>query len=311
MLRQRLIAAALGLPMLFALLWLNWWLRVRWHSPDDLPLLLIVLLIAGISGWEVSKVVQQRLRYASAMNGVYAALIIPFMVHAIRLASQGDARVPVSSLGLLIDSVGVTAVVMFLFLAVWSDIEHRGWIGLRENLIVIAAGVYLGGTTSALLLIGETPMHEIAVAVIFATVFAVDTAAYFGGLHFDGPALAPHISPKKTVSGAVCGLCAAVVFLLVVKAVAPALPSVSQAWWNFGGYFASSQAWWQLVWLGISVGILGQIGDLVESSFKRWGQVKDSGHVLPGHGGFLDRFDSLFLAAPVFYLMLVNFLHLP
>jgi phosphatidate cytidylyltransferase len=63
--------------------------------------------------------------------------------------------------------------------------------------------------------------------------------------------------------------------------------------------------------VAIAVGIFGQVGDLAESYMKRWGGVKDSGVILPGHGGFLDRFDSLFLAAPITYLLLIRFLHLP
>jgi phosphatidate cytidylyltransferase len=63
--------------------------------------------------------------------------------------------------------------------------------------------------------------------------------------------------------------------------------------------------------LGLVIGVFGQIGDLVESAFKRWGHVKDSGAFLPGHGGFLDRFDSLFLAAPLAYLLLGWFLGFP
>ena len=66
-------------------------------------------------------------------------------------------------------------------------------------------------------------------------------------------------------------------------------------------------SWTQLIGLALAVGIFGEIGDLLESLFKRWGGVKDSGTVIPGHGGFLDRFDSLFLAAPVCYVLIVTF----
>jgi phosphatidate cytidylyltransferase len=309
MLRQRLAAAALGLPMLVMLLWLNWILR-RQGNLDDLPLLAIVLLIAGGSGWEVSQIVRRRFPAAAALSGLYAALIIPFIVHAVRLASVDGARVQVSSVGLLIDSLGVTAAVMLLFLAVYSDLEQRGRAAIVENFIVLVGGAFLGGTLSCLLLLGETPLHEIAVGFIFMLVFGLDTAAYFGGRQFGGWPLAPKISPKKTVSGAICGLLATIALAFVFKAIpsgtgAPS-PEVA-AWWNLGAQLD----WTDLLWLGLCIGFLGQLGDLVESAFKRWGGVKDSGSIIPGHGGFLDRFDSLLLAAPAYYLLLERFLHLP
>jgi len=303
MLRQRLAAAALGLPMLFLLLWLNWFLR-RAGSPDDLPVLAIVLLIAGASGLEASKVVRRRFPETTAINGLYAAVIIPFIVHAVSLVSGGGRTSP----GMFIDSVGAVAAVMLLGLNIYADVEHRKGAGIVENLIVLAGGLYLGGTLSCLLLLAHTPLHEIAVGFIFVLVFGLDTAAYFGGKLIGGCPLAPKISPKKTVAGSVCGLLATIVLAFVFKAMpAGAGASDGPAWWNLGAQLP----WTALLWLGVSAGILGQVGDLLESAFKRWGGVKDSGNIIPGHGGFLDRFDSLFLAAPVCYLLLMLFLKLP
>lgn len=310
MLRDRLLAAIFGLPMLFLLLGMNAYLRAK-GSPDDLPLLFIVLIIAAVSGYEVSRVVRRRYPATSPWNGVYAAVILPFLVHAIRLAIVPGAAgtQPVTSLGLLIDSVGVTVAVMLLFLGVWSDVEQRGATGLKENLVTLLAGFYLGATLSAVLLLAETRFREMAVFFAFGCVFMLDTVAYFGGKHFGGPRLAPAISPRKTWAGAISGLLATVLLALAFKFVPLLLGYTGDRApvWLIGAHLS----WLQLAWLGFGVGVFGQIGDLVESAFKRWGGVKDSGSILPGHGGFLDRFDSLLLAAPICYLLLVKYLHIP
>jgi len=298
MLRQRLAAAALGLPMLFLILWFNWFLRSEGRT-DDLLLLAMVLLIAGASGLEMSTVIRQRFPAAHPINGLYASLILPFFVHAIgphMAAGRGNP-------GLLIDSLGLVATVMLLGINIYTDIEHRRRTGITENLIVLAGGLYLGGTLSCLLLLARMPLHELAVGLIFVLVFGLDTAAYFGGRRFGGVPLAPKISPKKTLSGSVCGLLTTIVLAFLYKGLADSAP---HAW-----HLALDVPWSALLWMGLSAGILGQAGDLLESAFKRWGGVKDSGNIIPGHGGFLDRFDSLFLAAPVCYLLVALYLALP
>jgi len=322
MLRQRLVSAALGLPMLLVLLWLNWSLRdnvgpsfLPWLQSikaDDLPLLIISLVIGGASGWEVSQVVRHRFPNTSKWNGVYAATFLIFIIHAIRLASVGTAlpSLPVSSTGLLIDSLGSTAAMMLLFLAVWSDIEQRGREGIKENLYVVLAGLYLGITMSTLLLLGETSPHEMAILLLLLLVFGMDTTAFFCGKFFNGPKLAPAISPGKTISGAVCGLLATVVLVVLFKLLLLPSAGVHQTtlpFWRVIGAFS----WVQLLGLALAIGICGEIGDLLESLFKRWGGVKDSGTVIPGHGGFLDRFDSLFLAAPICFILMTTYLHFP
>jgi len=293
MLRQRLAAAALGLPMLFLILWLNWFLR-RAGNAEDLPLLAVVLLIAGASGMEMSRVVRQRFPAAHPLNGLYAALILPFFVHAIGLTVVNG------SVGMLFDSLGVVGAVMLLGINAYTDIQQRRRDGIVENLIVLAGGLYLGGALSCLLLLASTPLHEIAVGFVFVLVFGLDTAAYFGGRHFGGCPLAPKISPKKTMSGSICGLLATIALAFVFAGIFDATPAA----WNLRMHLP----WSAMLWLGVSVGILGQVGDLFESVFKRWGGVKDSGTIIPGHGGFLDRFDSLFLAAPACYLLLALYI---
>ncbi|RME67874.1 MAG: phosphatidate cytidylyltransferase, partial [Alphaproteobacteria bacterium] len=124
------------------------------------------------------------------------------------------------------------------------------------------------------------PRGAIVVLWFFLVIWATDIAAYFAGRAIGGPKLAPAISPKKTWSGAIAGLLGAALASIAV-AHAFALPSALA-----------------LVAVGVLVSALGQLGDLMESLLKRVFGQKDSGHLIPGHGGVLDRIDSYILTAP-------------
>ena len=112
---------------------------------------------------------------------------------------------------------------------------------------------------------------------------ACDSAAYFVGRFIGGPKLASSVSPSKTVSGSVGGVIAAVA---VSMGIAPFI--------KLGLMTA--------LLLGFGLAVLSQIGDLLESALKRRVNVKDSGFILPGHGGLLDRFDGYLLTVPAFYI---------
>ncbi len=110
-----------------------------------------------------------------------------------------------------------------------------------------------------------------------------DTTAYYGGKSFGKHKLAPLISPKKTVEGAIIGLMGSIIGAIIAKS------------WFLDISILNAIA------AGILIGAFGQFGDLSESIIKRNLQVKDSGGIIPGHGGILDRVDSLLFSAPVFY----------
>ena len=129
------------------------------------------------------------------------------------------------------------------------------------------------------------------------TTFANDTGAFFVGRARGRHKLAPRISPSKTWEGAagglICAILAAVVIAVILKLISVRL----------GAPFVFR--YWQIMLLGFLVGIFAQLGDLVESLLKRNMGVKESGNLLPGHGGILDRFDSLiFVGAVVYYCVI-------
>ncbi len=127
--------------------------------------------------------------------------------------------------------------------------------------------------------------HGVEWIVLFLfIVFAGDTGAYFAGLKYGKTKLYPSISPKKTVEGAIGGIAAGVMITLFAKLV-----------------FFKSLHWSGILLFPIFVGSVAQIGDLCESFLKRCFNRKDSGSILPGHGGFLDRFDGVVFSLPVMY----------
>lgn len=136
-------------------------------------------------------------------------------------------------------------------------------------------------------LVGNTEAFYITLTV-FLLVWATDTFAYFAGRSFGKHPLAPRVSPKKTWEGAIGGALGAVIVAVVLK-----LTLLEYVF-----------SWGDTLAVALICGIISQFGDLVESKFKRSVGAKDSGTILPGHGGLLDRLDALILAAPLVYLYL-------
>lgn len=123
---------------------------------------------------------------------------------------------------------------------------------------------------------------------VFVGAFLCDTFAYFVGRKFGKRKLAPEISPKKTVEGAVGGVLGAVLSFVVLALI---LSGISGLHFNY----------LLVVLLGLLCGVMAELGDLFASSMKRYFHIKDFGSIMPGHGGILDRCDSLLFVAPTVY----------
>lgn len=156
---------------------------------------------------------------------------------------------------------------------------------ILENVAKQSQGIiYIPLFLSFLVLIRNGADGMAWVFLIIATVFAGDVGAFYAGRNLGWHKLCPSVSPGKTVEGAVGGL---VGNLLVVGL--------------FKCFFLTTLSWGGCILLALSMGIAGQVGDLFESEFKRFSGVKDSGVILPGHGGILDRIDALLFASPMAY----------
>jgi phosphatidate cytidylyltransferase len=142
----------------------------------------------------------------------------------------------------------------------------------------------LGGTMAGLRLLAPEDEGAWRIVLLLFIVFFSDTFAFFVGYAFGRRRLAPAVSPGKSVEGAIGGLIGGILGALAVRQLGlPDLPLV------------------HTVALGLAVAAMGIVGDLDESLLKRWAGVKDSGTLFPGHGGMLDRLDSLLFGAPVLY----------
>ena len=150
--------------------------------------------------------------------------------------------------------------------------------------------LYVGGLAAPLALLQRDAAHGRAwVLLAVAVTFGNDTGAYFAGKAFGRHKLYPKVSPAKSVEGAVGGMAASVGIMFLLKAtLAPWLTTTD------------------CLAVAIPAGVIGPIGDLVESLMKRAAGVKDSGHVIPGHGGMLDRIDALLFVGAWVYVYAVH-----
>ena len=138
-------------------------------------------------------------------------------------------------------------------------------------------------------LLVSQPYGHIMLVALAAIIAACDSAAYFVGRKIGGPKLWPRVSPNKTISGSVGGLVAAMAITSLVASV-----------------FGIDDLMDAMI-MGVVIGGLSQAGDLMESAVKRRLDVKDSGAILPGHGGMLDRFDGYIFVIPAVYMFVFGF----
>lgn len=273
-LATRIISAVVAIPVIVGLVYLG-----------GLPLATLLAVAAGLAAWEYYSIATAAGEKPMAIPGTIIAVAIPLAVHAYH---AGRFNPPVLALG--------AAVVLIVFaLAIW----WRGTEGRPIGAVActLFGAVYTGGMLSFAYglryhnyAFGTYAGMALVLYPLLLT-WTTDTAAYFVGRSLGRRKLIPSVSPGKTVAGAVGGLLACVV-----------------ASWLYARYvlppFAKlSVLPWPSVWFGVVVSVAVQIGDLAESLIKREAGVKNSSNIIPGHGGMLDRLDSLLFAIPVAYLV--------
>jgi phosphatidate cytidylyltransferase len=161
----------------------------------------------------------------------------------------------------------------------------------RRPISLAAGAIYVGLAGIALIWLRHDPLAGLPnILFLLLVVWASDVGAYLAGRLLGGPRLAPRISPGKTWAGACGGLLAAVAMGYIVAVC---------FWLSSGGAGLS----WRIAVVAVALGFASQLGDLLESAIKRHFGVKDSGRLIPGHGGLFDRLDGFLTAGPLAALL--------
>ena len=274
MLRDRVLSAAVGLPPLLLIVWLG-----------DFWFPLFTLMVAAAAVWasfEFYGMVKRAGYHPLTLPGTLLSVVLvgsfaigkgaPFSLLVGSFDIRGGAPSSVLALG----------VALSLFILLF----HRSTgSALTDWALTLAGILYVGFLYGYFILLRQhQPYGREWLLLVLASTFAADTVAYFVGRRFGAHRLAPVISPKKSWEGTIAGWLGAVGAAMVIG-------------WGFGlpGFPLQSIA------LGGIVGIVGQLGDLGESLLKRSAGVKDASTAIPGHGGLLDRMDSLAFATVAAY----------
>ena len=268
--KLRLITGALGIALIGAV---YWFFELR-------GLQLITFVIAIVSYYEYlqlllhpqNTVKLRKLKTASAL--FFAALFF--------LSSQWNFS--------LVIFVLLLAMLFWLSFAVISAAKLPLELTIHDVLIQTFGLLYIFFSLAFLPMIHILPNGVIHILNLILIIWVGDSFAYYGGKRFGRKKLAALVSPKKTWAGAISGMLGALVSAIAVKFYFPLILPLG--------------VW---VFITVCVAAIAQIGDLFESLIKRSVHVKDSGKLLPGHGGMFDRFDSLILATPFYYFLLTLF----
>ena len=266
MLKYRVITAAVGVPLVILAIWFG----------DPWPWFSLLIAAAALAGtYEF---------YHMANFDRREPLIYLGLLWALALVLSPHYMSP--------DVLPIVITATMLISLIWLLRRPSKERAFHNWAWTIVGALYVGWMLSYWLNLRGLEDGRNWVYLAMLTTFANDTGAFFIGRARGKHKLAPAISAAKTREGAIGGLMCAILGAMVI---ATALNLISPFTFRY----------WQIILLGFLVGLFAQLGDLVESSLKRNMGVKESGNLLPGHGGMLDRFDSLiFVGAVVYYYVI-------
>ena len=261
---KRVITAAVLVPLVLLLLLKGSFLLV----------VLATTLVAELATWE----------YISIADSHGSRLPRVLLLVAVAVLFAATYRDP----SLILPATGLCSLVLLVVCGFGSPLERV----LPDTAFSAFGLLYCGLTMATVPLVWLQPDGPSLVVFLFCIVWTGDTAALYVGRNFGRTKLAPRISPNKSWQGSAASLAAG---LLIAAALVALAGKLSPGTLHYSGPL--------IYWLGLAVvlNVFAQVGDLLESAIKRGAGVKDSGVMLPGHGGILDRIDALLLAAPALW----------
>jgi len=274
-------AAGYGLTILIAL----------WLGP--LATSILFGLMAGFAAWEFYGLMRRETRLPNEVFGVAAAAACPVVA-----AVWG------------LDGLALAVGVFVAATLVWHTAFAR--LRIADTVMTMFGFAYTGFLLSFFVLVRATGPGLVLALAVVVSVWVNDVAAYLVGSTLGRHKMAPRISPNKSWEGFFAGVLATVAVWAAVPWLAKLAPAVSDAGAQSPAFVALASALSEItmttaasIVIGLAIALAAITGDLVESRFKREVGVKDSGSLLPGHGGFLDRLDSLILVSVVSYAALI------
>ena len=272
--KQRILVAVVGIPLLLAVL--------CW-APDWATALLLAAL-SVIAAHELLTAVcgAEKAKRWTALPAVTGALVIA----AVYFSGEHYADSPA---GMVLRWL-IAAAVLALLLASVLTYGRPGALVLRDVCVMAVAGLVIPWAFSCMLQLRMLPHGAGMVLMPLVAAFCSDSAALFTGMACGRHKMAPLVSPHKTVEGALGGIAGGVVGMVIFRIVF---------------YFCTLvplHIGWCVV-IGLAGALMGELGDLSFSVIKRQVGIKDYGRLLPGHGGVLDRFDSVLFAAPMIWMI--------
>ena len=263
--RARILVAVVCIPLILVIIFLL--------PPIALPILVALLSAIGVYEMLVSTQCVKQMRMV--LYGIIVGAAVPFWAYF------GSSFV-----------AALASLLLFLVLLFGEAMYSRGKIRLEQVTIVLFAAVLVPFLLSSLVRIMGMENGAFVILLPITIAFGSDAAALFAGMAFGRRKLSPSLSPKKTVEGAIGGLIGSIGLAILYGLV------VSLIWQRPVNYLA-------LAVYGLLGSAISQLGDLSFSFIKREFGIKDYGKLLPGHGGVLDRFDSVLFCAPLFELLLL------
>jgi len=265
----RILVAVLTIPIL---------LGVSYYG--KIPFLIFILTIGLITFYEISEMIKKKEIFLCNSVGFFAVA---------SLILNGYYK---------FISIDALLLIIFTLLLVFELFKNKGSAinNISSTLMAIAyAGIFSAAIIEVREFYSTVPITYsyggMIIISIFITLWMTDSAAYFIGTAIGKHKLFPRVSPNKSWEGAIAGFLFALITSVVLKIFLLNFLSIID-----------------VIAFGIIIGVFGQIGDLIESLIKRDAGVKDSSSIIPGHGGFFDRFDSLLFSVPIIYLYMKFFI---